>query len=443
MPDIFSNKEPEAWWFCFGDFNAVRSSEERLGTTFCQNTAFYFNNFIHEAGLVELSLGGRRFTYMSSNCEKHSKLDRFLVSHGALMDWPDLQATALNRLYSDHCPLFLSSSKLDFGPSPFRFFNRWLLDPTFSNLVLETWHRGGSLGYVKSLTPLSILAGKLRCLKAAIRIWRSKIAEGEKNETTELKKKIEAIDLDAETTQPGLETLEIRADAMQKLKQIEEGRLNDLRQKSRAKWALEGDENSRFFQGLVNQHRRVLKISGLSDGGQWISDPTSLKNMAVKYFSKRFSDPVPCRPKFFSPGFKKLSDLQRRCLEEPISMDEIKNAVWCCGSNKAPGPDGYSIEFFRKFWDLVNSDLFMAVKSFERTGHIDKGCNASFITLVPKVADPVNLNNFRPISLISSIYKVISKILAERLKKVIPSVVSEVQTAFISGRSILELFSSK
>lgn len=80
----------------------------------------------------------------------------------------------------------------------------------------------------------------------------------------------------------------------------------------------------------------------------------------------------------------------------------------------------------------------MAVKQFERSGRIDRGCNASFITLVPKVLDPSTLDNYRPISLIGSLYKIISKILAERLKKVISSVVSRVQTAFIAGRTIFD-----
>lgn len=80
----------------------------------------------------------------------------------------------------------------------------------------------------------------------------------------------------------------------------------------------------------------------------------------------------------------------------------------------------------------------MAIKQFERSGAIDSGCNASFITLVPKIANPISLNDFRPISLIGSLYKIIAKILAERLKSVISHVISPVQTAFIRGRSILD-----
>lgn len=431
-------KEPDAWWFCAGDFNAVRSSEERLGSNFCQNTAFHFNNFIHEAGLAELSMGGRRFTYMSSDCGKHSKLDRFLVSYGALDNWPELKVTALNRLYSDHCPILLSSGRIDFGPTPFRFYNRWLLDPAIYKLVLEVWIGCGSLSFAGSLSPLSVLAGKLKHVKVKIREWRAKVSESENRETAVIKKKIEDIDLHAEDGPLRAELVKERSDALQRLKTIEAGRILDLKQKARTKWALEGDENSRFFHGVLNQHRRAQKINGLLIGGHWITSPALLKNEAIKHFSKRFSETSTRRPKFSCSGFSKLTDEQKRNLEDPITLEELKLAVWSCGANKAPGPDGFSLEFFRKFWDIIKADLLMAVKQFERSGRIDRGCNASFITLVPKVLDPSTLDNYRPISLIGSLYKIISKILAERLKKVISSVVSRVQTAFIAGRTIFD-----
>lgn len=80
----------------------------------------------------------------------------------------------------------------------------------------------------------------------------------------------------------------------------------------------------------------------------------------------------------------------------------------------------------------------MEVKDFERSGIIDKGCNSSFITLVPKTNDPNTFDDYRPISLIGSLYKIISKVLSERLKKVIPLVVSFAQSAFIKDRYILD-----
>nr|GEW59931.1 RNA-directed DNA polymerase, eukaryota [Tanacetum cinerariifolium] len=110
--------------------------------------------------------------------------------------------------------------------------------------------------------------------------------------------------------------------------------------------------------------------------------------------------------------------LQRRVeilgiLESMVSKDEERDAVWGCGENKSPGPDGFLFEFFRKFWDIVGSDLFEAVKWF------------------------FDYSSF-PKSLIGSLYKVVTKILANRLSMVISDLISDVQMTFLTNRQILD-----
>ncbi|GJR60403.1 RNA-directed DNA polymerase, eukaryota, reverse transcriptase zinc-binding domain protein [Tanacetum coccineum] len=101
-------------------------------------------------------------------------------------------------------------------------------------------------------------------------------------------------------------------------------------------------------------------------------------------------------------------------------------------------PDGFTFEFFRKFWKTLDQDVFQAVSDFFENGHIPRGCNASFIALIPKIHDAKIVKDFRPISLIGSIYKIITKILANRLCNVLPCLISEVQSAFVSNRNILD-----
>ncbi|GKA05052.1 RNA-directed DNA polymerase, eukaryota [Tanacetum coccineum] len=125
-------------------------------------------------------------------------------------------------------------------------------------------------------------------------------------------------------------------------------------------------------------------------------------------------------------------------LEKPVSSDEIRKAVWSCGENKSPGPDGFTFEFFRKYWDSIGPDMCVAVEWFFRHNSFAKGCNASFITLIPKSQDPKTVSDFRPISLIGSLYKVVTKILAIRLSSVISDLISDVQTAFLPNRQILD-----
>ncbi|KAD3641634.1 hypothetical protein E3N88_30858 [Mikania micrantha] len=111
-------------WVMAGDFNEVRSMMDRRGSIFCSQGATIFNDFIHNAQLLEYNMGGQDFTYMKGNGESFSKLDRFLVCDSFINKWPNACVTALPRKWSDHCPIILCTSEIDFGPVPFGFFPR-------------------------------------------------------------------------------------------------------------------------------------------------------------------------------------------------------------------------------------------------------------------------------------------------------------------------------
>ena len=91
-----------------------------------------------------------------------------------------------------------------------------------------------------------------------------------------------------------------------------------------------------------------------------------------------------------------------------------------CGSDKTPGLDGLNFKFIKEFWEIIKVDVLRFMDEFFVHGTLPKGCNASFIALIPKVTEPQNLNEYRPISLVGSIYKIVSKVLAWRLKEVLP-----------------------
>lgn len=116
----------EGRWIVLGDFNEVRSIEERCNSSFHPGNAAAFNDFIASAGLSEYHMGGRKFTFMSGDGSKLSKLDRVLVCDRFLSAWPDANLTALEKDVSDHSPIVLSFSANGFGPIPFRFFNSWI-----------------------------------------------------------------------------------------------------------------------------------------------------------------------------------------------------------------------------------------------------------------------------------------------------------------------------
>ncbi|GJZ30757.1 RNA-directed DNA polymerase, eukaryota [Tanacetum coccineum] len=152
----------------------------------------------------------------------------------------------------------------------------------------------------------------------------------------------------------------------------------------------------------------------------------------IRVFFPYFTYPVD----YFLPLSSGSEDTIFDFLEREVSRDEIRSAVWNCGDNKSPGPDGYTFEFFKKYWGFIGIDFFEAVEHFFNNGAFAKGCNSSFIALIPKIMDAKLVTDFRPISLIGCVYKVVTKILANRLAMVISNIVSNIQSAFVSERQI-------
>ncbi|GKD15265.1 RNA-directed DNA polymerase, eukaryota [Tanacetum coccineum] len=228
---------------------------------------------------------------------------------------------------------------------------------------------------------------------------------------------------------------------MDLMKQMQDHKLSDARdnmQKAKIQWAIEGDKNSKFFYGIINRKRVNLSIRGVMVDGEWVDEPNRVKEEFRSHFAMRFQAPVVNRSKLNFQFPKRLNSDQVAELENPITRDEIRKAVWGCGENKSPGPDGFTFDFFRKFWNIIGSDFCAAVEWFFDHSSFTRGCNSSFVSLIPKVQDPKFVNDYRPISLIGSLYKVVTKILATRLSLVISELISDVQTAFVPNRQILD-----
>ncbi|GJS58103.1 RNA-directed DNA polymerase, eukaryota [Tanacetum coccineum] len=417
-----------------GDFNEVRSSDERRGSWFNSASAQAFNHFISVSGLVDVKLEGFSFTWSHPSATKMSKIDRFLVSDGIISLFPSITALCLDRHLSDHRPILLHDIKLDFGPTPFRFYHAWFKYEGFDEMVNQTWRsfshsdRNGMVRFKKKLFDLKIVIRQWVKSKRAQLCNTKQALEGELHEVDE--------DLDHGTVNEDL--LVRRKDIIRQLHDIKTKGDAELIQKSKIRWAIEGDENTKFFHGIINKKRSHLAIRGVLIDGVWQIDPKVVKEAFQKHFEDRFNKVTSSGPKLNFTFPKRLFHDQVEDLDRDVTRDEIREAVWSCGENKSPGPDGYTFEFFKKYWNLVGTDLCEAVEFFFINGVFANGCNASFITLIPKVADAKLVSDFRPISLIGSIYKVVTKIMANRLAMVISDIVSDTQSAFVSDRQILD-----
>lgn len=164
-----------------------------------------------------------------------------------------------------------------------------------------------------------------------------------------------------------------------------------------------------------------------------------MKNGIFEFFKWHFSTKQPFRPNLRSDfASRKFSEEDNQLLVEAFSEEEVKNAIDMCDSSKSPGPDGSNFGFFKRYWNLLDENFMRLMREFHQHGRLVQGLNNSFIVLIPKKEEAEELQDYRPISLIGGIYKVISKVLAIRLSKVLESIISENQSAFIGGSQLID-----
>ncbi|GKV36551.1 hypothetical protein SLEP1_g44670 [Rubroshorea leprosula] len=144
------------------------------------------------------------------------------------------------------------------------------------------------------------------------------------------------------------------------------------------------------------------------------------------------------RPHLDGIAFNKISEDENSMLLAPFSEEEVKRAMWSCECSKAPGPNGFNFKFIREMWEEIKDDMMGYVEDFHNHGKLVRGVNSSFIMLIPKVVNPQKIEEFRPISLIGVMYKVIAKLFANRLSLVVDNIIGESQMAFVGGRQMAD-----
>ncbi|RVX09479.1 Transposon TX1 uncharacterized 149 kDa protein [Vitis vinifera] len=186
------------------------------------------------------------------------------------------------------------------------------------------------------------------------------------------------------------------------------------RQKAKVKWVKEGDCNSKFYHKVANGRRNRKYIKELENERGLV-----LKN------AERLD---------WSP----ISEESALRLDSPFTEEEISKANFQLDRDKAPGLDGFTIAVFQECWDVIKEELVRVFAEFHRSGIINQSTNASFIILLPKKSLSKRISDFRPISLITSLYKIIAKVLSGRLRGVLHETIHYTQGAFVQGRQILD-----
>jgi hypothetical protein len=189
---------------------------------------------------------------------------------------------------------------------------------------------------------------------------------------------------------------------------------------------------------MANSNKRFNTIDSLHINGVLESNPELIRVHAANYFENMFAESMSWRPKLDDLEFESLSKGEAASLEAPFLEKEVKEVIYGMNGNKAPGPDGFSIAFFQACWEVLKNDIMAVFSDFHARSKFEKSLNSTFISLIPKVPVAADLKDFRPISLVNGVYKIISKVLANRLRLVMSTIISSPQNAFVRGRQILD-----
>ena len=332
---------------------------------------------------------------------------------------------------SDHKPILLDTHlENNRGRRPFRFEAMWARDESSIDVMEKAWWMTveGSQNFK--------LLKKCQNTRKEFIAWNKSCFGIASTRIKELENKLKAL----QELAPTQENIKIEAALHLELNEWLEREELKWKQKSRDLWLKEGDRNSKFFHAstLVRRRRNFI-IEIQLNNGQWIHSREDIEQYFAAHFQEVYQTTHPQIPQdlegLMSPCISDAENMELACMPSP---QEIKAVIWEMHPLKAPGPDGFPGIFFKKYWNIVGDQTVSAIQSFFREGWMLQQFNHTFITLIPKKAGACNFNYFRPISLCNFYYKVIAKILVNRLRPLLSKIIDPAQGAFVPQRWIAE-----
>lgn len=201
------------------------------------------------------------------------------------------------------------------------------------------------------------------------------------------------------------------------------------------------DRNTQYYHLSTIIRRRFNHIESIQDtNGNWLWEKQVVQNMVRDFFMQLYSDDNGPYQSHILPHnrFPRMSNDQLAHLDKPYLGSEVKQAVFAMNPYKAPGPDGFQALFFQKYWDTTGPNLMELVLNVLKGSNFPDGFNETFLVLIPKVPNPQSMTQLRPIGLCNVAYKTISKMIVNRLKLVMETLVAPTQCSFVPGRQITD-----
>ena len=429
------HQNPNFPWLMIGDLNEILFLHEKEGGNPRPHQYMVsFQSAIEDCNLRDLGYLGDPFTWRRGSIQE--RLDRGLINEEWAHLFPNAALENLPFARSDHRPLLVDTDyyiNLAVGGKngrPKSFEARWLREEKFSDTVKEAWDR------VRSNQSLTNIHDKLASMHGEFHDWDQRVLKKPKKRLRKAQRELEEA-MTGPMTDENEEKRKELSELIEYLLELEE---IQWMQRSRANWLKSGDRNTSFFHAYASARRKRNFIKNLKDeNGTLLEGTDVVKNHIASYFTNLFTSEVNhTDPVVLQKVAAKVTEPMNEMLMQPYDADDVRKAVFSIGDLKAPGPDGLHAVFFKKYWDILGPDITQEVLFAINSRQIPAEWNDTTIVMIPKVDSPEVVTQFRPISLCNVLYKIISKMLAARLKSILPEIISPTQSAFVPGRLITD-----
>ena len=421
-------------WCCLGDFNELVRIEEKQGRHCRSDRQMQlFRDVLDDCGFIDLDFTGPPFTWTNNRIGDMTweRLDRAVATSDWVTLFPSARVHHLDCRWSDHKPIWVGTEKMVTSfRKPFRFEEVWSSELGCAETIEASWRKP------KTGVPMYSVWEKIHECRRGLRKWSKQSFGSIKQQIREREDQLKAAEAKSMMGSDHAQVITLKNKLHTLLAKDE----RMWRQRSRVEWLREGDQNTRYFHSKATQRRRRNHVYRLIDNSRiWTSTQDQVPPLFINYYNSLFTTANPAHIEKVAECIAPVvTDEMNNSLLREFTSDEVIRALKQMAPLKAPGPDGLPPVFYQKYWHLIGADVTKAVLTCLNTGKILKAINHTYITLIPKVKNPEDVKEFRPISLCNVIYKLISKVLTNKLKSILPKVVSESQSAFIPGKLITD-----
>ena len=424
-------------WLFVGDFNAVLGAHDKRGRRLPPSLSCTdFLTWTNANLLMHMNTNGVQYTWNNGRLDSDSvfqRLDRAICNEAWIDFWRGTSCTTLMRTQSDHHPLLVCMT-LNLTPrtTSFKFFKTWTQHEDCRPLVLATWKKE-VIG-----AGMHCLQTKLHRLKDAFRVWNKTVfgdvqrqVQLAADEVSHIQNLIDSSGLDTDT-----HSLELQAQLSLTLALNIQDQF--WREKARNQSFIYGDRNTAYFHRMASIKSSAKVITFIQDGETRITKSRLMEEHVVSYFQNIFGGNNNCVNNGLAATVIPfmVTEEENAMLAAMPMFDEIKDAVFTMNADGAPGPDGFGGHFYQHFWDIVSADLVSSVQEFFYTGVLIPNINSNILVLIPKVPGAATMGDFRPIALANFQFKIVTKILADRLALICMRIISPEQRGFVRDRKI-------